>query len=59
MMSNSDELKKGLTSVVSLDRELKIDRTKSSPGDMAFVRAARELKIDIETLTGFLCIFHR
>ena len=26
---------------------------------MAFVSADRELKIDIETLTGFLCIFHR
>ena len=48
-----------LTSVVSLDRELKIDCPKSSPYDMAFVRADRELKIDIETLTGFLCIFHR
>ena len=44
---------------VKLDRELKIDWTKSSPGDMAFVSPDRELKIDIETLTGFLCIFHR
>ena len=46
-------------SVGSLHRELKIDCTKSSPGNMAFVSVDRELKIDIETLTGFLCIFHR
>ena len=26
---------------------------------MLFVSPNRELKIDIETLTGFLCIFHR
>ena len=26
---------------------------------MVFVSPYRELKIDIETLTGFLCIFHR
>ena len=26
---------------------------------MAFVSADRELKIEIETLTGLLCIFHR
>ena len=43
---------------VSSDKELKIDWTKSSPGDMTFVTGAWQLKIDIETLTGFLCIFH-
>ena len=59
MMANSDELIDSLTLVVSADRELKIDWTKSSPCDIAFVSANRELKIDIETLTGFLCIFHR
>ena len=58
MMSNSDELKINI-SVVSLDRELKIDWTKSSPGDITFVTLDRELKIDIATLTEFLCIFHR
>ena len=31
-------------SFVSADRELKIDWTKSSPGDMAFVSTDRELK---------------
>ena len=44
---------------VSADRELKIDWTKSSPGDITFVTVDRELKIDIATLTDFLCIFHR
>ena len=43
MMSNSDELKT-LTLVVIADRELKIDWTKSSPGNIAFVSANRELK---------------
>ena len=51
--------KDSLTLVVSADRELKIDWTKSSPGNIAFVSSNRELKIDIETLSGFLCIFHR
>ena len=55
LMSNSDELKTGNIT----DRELNIDWTKSSPGDIGFVTATWELKIDIATLTDFLCIFHR
>ena len=57
MMSNSDELRTGNIVYVSADRELKIDWTKSSPGDITFVTVDRA-KIDIATLTDF-CIFHR
>ena len=59
MVSNSDELRTGNIVYVSADRELKVDRTKSSPGDITFATVDRELKIDIATLTDFLCIFHR
>ena len=43
-------------SFVSIERELKIDWTKSSLGGMAFVTAAWQLKIDIGTPTAFLYI---
>ena len=44
MISNSDELRQVNISFVKLDRELKIDWTKSSPGDKTFVSVDRELK---------------
>ena len=52
LMSNSDELKTGNIT----DRELKINLAQVT---LSFVTATWELKIDIATLTDFLCIFHR
>ena len=44
MMSNSDELRTGSIIYVSVDRELKIDWTKSSQGNSTFVTIDWELK---------------
>ena len=42
---------------VNADKQLKIDFTKSSSGDMTFVTAVGELNIDIATLSIYYVYF--